>query len=60
MMRRPASVARDTPVDNQDHQVPFTFTGRMDKVTITLGPPALAEEDRRRLEEGLRKADGNA
>jgi hypothetical protein len=31
-----------TPVDDQDYQVPFRFTGKIDKLTITAAPRALA------------------
>jgi hypothetical protein len=27
-----------TPVDDQDYQVPFRFTGKIDKLTVKLGP----------------------
>jgi arylsulfatase len=27
-----------TPVDDQDYRVPFRFTGRIDKLTVQLGP----------------------
>ena len=27
-----------TPVDDQDYQVPFRFTGTIDKLTVKLGP----------------------
>jgi len=30
-----------TPVDDQDYQVPFRFTGKINKVTVTLGPNEL-------------------
>ena len=30
-----------TPVDDQDYQVPFPFTGRIGKVTVKLGPEQL-------------------
>jgi arylsulfatase len=30
-----------TPVDDRDYKVPFTFTGKIDKVAIKLGPPQL-------------------
>jgi arylsulfatase len=35
-----------TPVDDKDYQVPFAFTGKIDKVTYNLGPEQLSEEDR--------------
>ena len=30
-----------TPVDDSDYQLPFTFTGKVDKVTIKVEPPCL-------------------
>jgi arylsulfatase len=27
-----------TPIDDQDYQVPFRFTGTIGKLTVTLGP----------------------
>jgi arylsulfatase A-like enzyme len=37
------NVGRDTatPVDDRDYQVPFRFTGKIDKVTVELGPDEL-------------------
>ncbi len=40
-----------TPVDDRDYQVPFTFTGKIDKLTITVEPPKLTEEDKKKLAE---------
>ena len=36
-----------TPVDDQDYQVPFKFTGKIKKLTIRLGPeePTPAERE---------------
>lgn len=33
-----------TPVDDNDYQPPFRFTGKIDKLTIKLEPLAAAEE----------------
>ena len=30
-----------TPVDDQDYQVPFRFTGKIGKLTVKLGPEEL-------------------
>jgi len=38
-----------TPVDDQDYQVPFRFTGKIDRLTIAVEPPALTPADERRL-----------
>jgi arylsulfatase A-like enzyme len=34
-----------TPVDDNDYQVPFRFTGKLDKLTYKLGTEELMEED---------------
>jgi hypothetical protein len=36
---------RATPVDDSDYQVPFKFTGKIDKLTIKVTPPVLTPED---------------
>lgn len=43
-----------TPVDDQDYQVPFPFSGKIDKLTITLEPPVLTPEDEKRLSDAYR------
>jgi arylsulfatase len=45
-----------TPVDDQDYQVPFVFTGKIDKLTITVEPPKLTPEDEKRLADAYRAA----
>ena len=34
-----------TPVDDKDYQVPFRFTGKLDKLTFKLGPVQLTSEE---------------
>ena len=34
-----------TPVDDQDYQVPFRFTGKLDKLTLKIDRPKLTPED---------------
>jgi arylsulfatase A-like enzyme len=48
--------ATGTPVDDADYQVPFAFTGKIDKLTIAVAPPVLTEEDRKKLLEGQHAA----
>jgi hypothetical protein len=48
-----------TPVDDRDYQVPFAFTGKIDKVTIALDPPKLTAEDVRKLDAANRAAQDN-
>jgi arylsulfatase A-like enzyme len=38
-----------TPVDDQDYQVPFKFSGKIDKLTISIAPPKLTPADLKRL-----------
>jgi hypothetical protein len=35
-----------TPVNDQDYQVPFPFTGKIEKLTMKLGPEDLTPEER--------------
>jgi hypothetical protein len=30
-----------SPVDDNDYQVPFRFTGTLDKLTVKVGPPQI-------------------
>jgi arylsulfatase len=43
-----------TPVDDQDYQCPFTFTGKFSKVKITVDRPQLSPEDIKKLAEAGR------
>jgi arylsulfatase len=43
-------------VDESDYQVPFKFTGKIDKLTIKLEPPVLTPEDIKKLESANRAA----
>ena len=45
-----------TPVDDADYQVPFKFTGKIEKLTIKLEPPVLTPEDEKRLKEAEQSA----
>jgi arylsulfatase A-like enzyme len=38
-----------TPVDDQDYQVPFAFTGKIGKLTISVEPPAMTDDDKKKL-----------
>jgi len=44
-----------TPVDDRDYQVPFRFTGKLNKLTIAVEHPKLSPEDEKRLMEGARR-----
>ena len=45
-----------TPVDDRDYQVPFKFTGKIDKLTVAIDPPKLTPEDEKRLKEAADRA----
>jgi hypothetical protein len=48
-----------TPVDDKDYQVP-AFTGKIDKLTISVDPPVLSDDDKKKLLEADRaKQDAN-
>ncbi len=38
-----------TPIDDQDYQVPFAFTGKIDKLTVSVEPPQLTPDDVKKL-----------
>jgi len=43
-----------TGVDDRDYQVPFTFTGKLNKITLTIDRPKLSPEDIKKLEQAQR------
>ncbi|CAA2142466.1 hypothetical protein HYPP_03489 [Hyphomicrobium sp. ghe19] len=45
-----------TPVDDEDYQVPFPFTGKIDNLTISVEPPKLTPEDEKKLRDAYRAA----
>jgi arylsulfatase len=45
-----------TPVDDKDYQLPFRFTGKLNKLTIKIDRPQLTLEDIKKLEEAMKKA----
>jgi arylsulfatase len=48
-----------TPVNDADYKSPFTFTGTLGKITLTVDRPKLSPEDIKKLEDA-RKALGVA
>jgi hypothetical protein len=40
-----------TSINDKDYQVPFRFTGKIDKLTINVQPPQIAEADQEKLRE---------
>jgi arylsulfatase len=45
-----------TPVDDS-YQVPFRFTGTINKLTFKLGPPQMTEADKAAVDKGLKSSD---
>ena len=45
-----------TPIDDHDYQVPFAFTGKINKLTIAVEPPVLTDDDKKKLMEAFRAA----
>ena len=44
-----------TGVNDADYKPPFTFTGKLNKLTIKVDRPQLSEEDIKNLKEGMKK-----
>jgi hypothetical protein len=44
-----------TSVDNADYQVPFPFTGKLDKITLDLGESSVSPESIKAMMEELAK-----
>ena len=40
-------------MDDKDYQLPFRFTGKIDKLTIKLGPPQLTAADDKVIQEAV-------
>jgi len=49
-------VGADTgsPVADEDYQPPFRFTGKLDKLTLTIDRPKLTPEDEKKLMQAQR------
>jgi arylsulfatase A-like enzyme len=43
-----------TPVDDQDYQVPFKFTGKINKLTVKLASPELSAAEKDKIEKTMR------
>jgi arylsulfatase len=46
-----------TPVNDRDYQVPFRFTGKLHKLTVTIGPQQLFPRQKKELEKKFREKD---
>ncbi len=44
-----------TPVDDKDYQSPFAFTGKIDKITLSIDRPKLSPDDIKKLEQAQRE-----
>ena len=44
-----------TPVDDKDYQVPFKFTGILNRLTFKIDRPKLTPEDEKRLMPAMRE-----
>jgi hypothetical protein len=45
-----------TPVNDDDYSTPFTFTGKIEKITLNIDRPKLSPDDIKRLQETARAA----
>jgi arylsulfatase len=45
--------ASGTPVDDKDYQIPFTFTGKINKITVALDRPQLSPADIKKLQAAM-------
>jgi arylsulfatase len=46
-----------TPVDDKDYQVPFRFTGKLNKLTVKLGPSQLAPPEKKDVQKKIGERD---
>jgi hypothetical protein len=46
-----------TGVDDKDYKLPFRFTGKLDKLTIKLGPNQMMAEDRKAKAEAVARVN---
>ena len=45
-----------TPLVDGDYEIPFKFTGKIDKITVSLEPPQLTPADMQKLQTAQRSA----
>ena len=45
-----------SPVDDKDYQIPFRFTGKLAKLTITLGPDQITAKEKSDIQDKVNKA----
>jgi hypothetical protein len=49
-----------TPVDDKDYQVPFRFTGKLDKLTVNLKPEPMSAEEQKRWDDAAKQVNLSA
>jgi hypothetical protein len=47
-----------TPIDDHDYETPFTVTGEIDKLTISVEPPVPTDNDEKKLIEARARRVG--
>ena len=45
-----------SPVDDKDYQIPFRFTGKLAKLTITLGPDQITAKEKGDIQDKVNRA----
>jgi arylsulfatase len=46
-----------TGVDDKDYKLPFRFTGKLDKLTVKLGPSQMMAEDQKAKAEAIARVN---
>ncbi len=46
-----------TPVDDKDYQCPFAFTGKLEKVTVKIGPSQMLPPEKKEMEKKIGERD---
>jgi hypothetical protein len=46
-----------TPVDDKDYQVPFRFSGTLNKLTVNLKPEPMSAEDQKKWDEAAKQVN---
>jgi hypothetical protein len=46
-----------TPVDDKDYQVPFRFTGKLNKLTVNLSPEPMSADEQKQWDEAAKKVN---
>jgi arylsulfatase len=46
-----------TPVDDKDYKCPFAFTGKLDKLTVKIGPSQMLPPEQKKIEKKIGERD---